>query len=371
MEWVETTGRTVAEALEAALDQLGVDEQDAEVVVVEEPKSALFGLRKSEARVRARVRPTRPRPKRQRDRRRTRPGHEGSHGKGSAPAAERGARADSVGTVLVGSDGASASAGADSDGSSGSSSGAGGGRRRRSRSKRPAGDGSRSAVLADGGGERAGGTKGVRRGNTTSANGEDPMSLEEQAQMAQAFVGGVVERLGLPAATNVAVVDEIVEVSVDGDGLGLLIGPHGATLRALQELTRTAVQRHSSEHGTRIVVDVAGYRAKRTAALVQFAQSVARQVIETGLPHSLEPMSASDRKVVHDTINEIDGVRTASEGEESARHVVIYPSDEAAQAAPASPHDEAVTSSDDVADSEDAEAEVEDEADGEPEESVG
>src|SRR3954467_15429762 len=66
MEWVETTGRTLEEAKESALDQLGVDEQDAEFEVLEEPKSGLFGRLRSEARVRARVRPTRPRPKEER-----------------------------------------------------------------------------------------------------------------------------------------------------------------------------------------------------------------------------------------------------------------------------------------------------------------
>src|SRR5580700_10549919 len=70
MEWVETTGRTLQAAIDAALDTLGVDEQDAEVVVVDEPRTGLFGLRRSDARVRARVRPATPRPKRpQRSRR--------------------------------------------------------------------------------------------------------------------------------------------------------------------------------------------------------------------------------------------------------------------------------------------------------------
>src|SRR5438270_6488183 len=80
MEWVETTGRTLEEAKDAALDQLGVDEQDAEFEVLEEPKSGLFGRLRQEARVRARVRPTRPRPKvERRDRRR-------KAGAGDAPA---------------------------------------------------------------------------------------------------------------------------------------------------------------------------------------------------------------------------------------------------------------------------------------------
>src|SRR5579863_5263228 len=69
MEWVETTGRTIEEAKDAALDQLGVDETDAEFVMVSEPRAGLFGRMRGEARVRARVRPTSPRPKRTRTRR--------------------------------------------------------------------------------------------------------------------------------------------------------------------------------------------------------------------------------------------------------------------------------------------------------------
>lgn len=347
MEWVETTGRTVAEALEAALDQLGVDEHDAEVVVLEEAKSALFGLRKSEARVRARVRPTRPRPKRQRDRRRARTGQEGGNPRRQGSSAARsGAEAGAGEVVAVG-------ATVSTDGRADSAETSSATRSRRTRSKRRADGTSGSAVLTEAARDRSRDENGPTGGRMPSANGEDQMSVEEQAQLAQSFVGGVVERLGLPAATNVAVVDETtIEVSVEGAGLGLLIGPHGTTLRALQELTRTAVQRRSGEHGTRVVVDVAGYRAKRTAALVQFAKSVAQQVLETGLPHSLEPMSAADRKTVHDTVNDIDGVRTASEGEESTRHVVIYPTagDEGG-AKPAGPRapDVAASTGDDTA----------------------
>ena len=74
MEWVETTGKTVEDAKEAALDQLGVHEDDAEIEVIEEPRAGLFGRMRGEARVRARVRPTRPRAKTERrDRRRRRP----------------------------------------------------------------------------------------------------------------------------------------------------------------------------------------------------------------------------------------------------------------------------------------------------------
>jgi len=153
------------------------------------------------------------------------------------------------------------------------------------------------------------------------------MSIEEQAALAHTFVAGVVERLGMTASTRVAASEELetIEVSVEGEGLGLLIGPHGATLGALQELTRTVVQRHTSEHSARVTVDVAGYRAKRAEALALFARQVVEEVLATGTPHALEPMSASDRKVVHDTVNELAGVETSSEGEGDNRHVVVRP----------------------------------------------
>src|SRR5277367_3600766 len=84
MEWVETTGRTIEEAKEAALDQLGVDETDAEFVMVSEPRAGLFGRMRGEARVRARVRPTSPRPKRGRSRRPAQEGRRESNGRSNS-----------------------------------------------------------------------------------------------------------------------------------------------------------------------------------------------------------------------------------------------------------------------------------------------
>jgi spoIIIJ-associated protein len=346
VEWVETTGKTVEEALEAALDQLGVDAQDAEVVIVEEGKSALFGLRKSDARVRARVRPTRPRPKRQqRDRR-----GGGRNGASRSGERTRAGRPEGAG----GADGSDAPSAADGPPTEGAEAGVpreGAARRsRRRRGGRPGGasdgGGAADADMTDeqdsGGAPEAGSApaegrsqqgRGRRRGNGTRRQAadsssdveEEQMPIEEQAELAERFVRGVVECFGLQgASTSVAVDDPLVEVAVSGEGLGLLIGPHGSTLSALQELTRTVVQRRGSDHGTRIVVDVSGYRAKRAAALADFARQIAAEVLESGTPHSLEPMSASDRKIVHDTVNDIEGVATSSEGEEDHRHVVIH-----------------------------------------------
>lgn len=153
------------------------------------------------------------------------------------------------------------------------------------------------------------------------------MSIEAQAELAERFVKGVVERFGLDASTTTEIDDETVRINVVGENLGLLIGPRGATADALQELTRTAVQHRSDEHGIRIVVDVGGYRLRRQAALQQFATRVAAEVLESGEPQALDPMNPPDRKVVHDAVNEIAGVRTTSEGEEPHRYVVVLPGD--------------------------------------------
>ncbi len=72
-------------------------------------------------------------------------------------------------------------------------------------------------------------------------------------------------------------------------------------------------------------MDVAGYRERRREALARFATGIAESVLESGKPTALEPMSAADRKVVHDTVNAIDGVRTTSEGEDPRRRVVVHP----------------------------------------------
>jgi spoIIIJ-associated protein len=152
------------------------------------------------------------------------------------------------------------------------------------------------------------------------------MTLEEQGESAREFVAGLIDELGLSAEVSTRLVDEeTAEVVVEGQELGVLVGPGGATLAALQELARTFVQKRTGGQSSRIVVDVAGYRAKRTAALQKFTRQIAEEVSAAGSDRALEPMSASDRKVVHDTINEIEGLATRSEGEEPRRYIVISP----------------------------------------------
>lgn len=153
------------------------------------------------------------------------------------------------------------------------------------------------------------------------------ISLDEQEPSALGFVQGLVEAFGADAEVEAhAVDDEHLEISVTGEDLGLLVGPRGSTLNAIQELTRTAVaQQHSGRLEGRLRVDVAGYRARRKEALERFVAQQAERVKESGTPVALEPMSPPDRKIVHDAVNEIDGVHTTSEGEDRRRHVVIIP----------------------------------------------
>ncbi|HLI73812.1 MAG TPA: R3H domain-containing nucleic acid-binding protein [Acidimicrobiales bacterium] len=152
----------------------------------------------------------------------------------------------------------------------------------------------------------------------------ETLSLEEQGESARVFVSGLLQELGLSAQVSARLVDEdTAEVSVDGDSLGVLIGPGGATLGALQELARTFVQKQTGGHSGRIVIDVAGYRAKRVAALQRFTRQVGEEIKGSGKERALEPMSAADRKVVHDTVNDLGGLATRSEGEEPRRYIVI------------------------------------------------
>lgn len=185
-----------------------------------------------------------------------------------------------------------------------------------------------TVAAGDANGPRSDG-RAKRIDTTETKDKENPvveMSLEQQGQAARQFVVELVRTLGLSASVEAQPADEeTVAVAVEGDGVGTLIGPGGSTLQALQELTRAYVQKVTGGQSDRILVDVAGYRARRVAALQQFTEGVAHEVAASGKARALEPMSAADRKVVHDTVNGIDGVGTRSEGEDPRRHILIVP----------------------------------------------
>lgn len=303
MEWVETTGTSLDKAKESALDQLGVDESEAEFEVLEEPKAGLFGRVRGEARVRARVRPVAPRPKvERRDRRRKAKGDdetttEAAPRKAAAKPRKAAAKAPKP---AVDDDAEAAPAPA-----------------RAARTRRPAaGSSSTNATESN-----------PARSEDKDEAMTEVVTLERQGEIVEEFLDGLLEAFDLDGdVEKVMIDDEMLELQVAGDDLGLLIGPKGQTLTSLQELARTVVQRQSqgSSQG-RFRLDVSGYRQRRREALARFATQVAADVQEKGVAQALEPMGAADRKVVHDTINEIDGVSTLSEGDEPSRRVVITP----------------------------------------------
>jgi spoIIIJ-associated protein len=152
------------------------------------------------------------------------------------------------------------------------------------------------------------------------------VNLDEQEAVAVEFVEGLLDALALGGTVRTSRTDDDgIELAIDGDGLGFLVGPKGATLTALEELTRAAVQHAGDGQRARLHVDVGGYRQRRREALAEFTRGVAAEVKAAGEPRALEPMSAADRKVVHDTVAELDGLATVSEGEDARRHVVIRP----------------------------------------------
>ncbi|MBI1758107.1 MAG: single-stranded DNA-binding protein [Actinobacteria bacterium] len=111
-------------------------------------------------------------------------------------------------------------------------------------------------------------------------------------------------------------------VAIVGGDLQQLVGPNGATLEALQELTRLAVQQRTGNR-SRLMLDIDGYRARRREELSDVARHTADRVLSSGEPVALVPMNPFERKVVHDAISAVDGVRSESEGEEPQRWVVV------------------------------------------------
>jgi spoIIIJ-associated protein len=160
---------------------------------------------------------------------------------------------------------------------------------------------------------------------TTAPPPSEPSDPAREAAVAEEFLAGLASAFGLAATTEVIPDDDETEVRLLGADLGLLIGPRGQTLVAVQELTRLAVTHAEGERKGRLRIDIGGYRAKRSEALARFAVQVAGQVASSGVARALEPMSSADRKVVHDTIAAVPGVSTTSEGEDPHRHVVIRP----------------------------------------------
>ena len=153
----------------------------------------------------------------------------------------------------------------------------------------------------------------------------DMDALEEQADLAADFVEDLLAKMGIDATAEPNVVNDRMYVDIlgdDEDDMALLIGRHGATLEAIQELTRMVVGRRLDER-TRVIIDVEDYRKRREERMIDRALQVARRVLETGQEEALDPMNPYERKLIHDAVADLGGLETSSRGEEPERSVVI------------------------------------------------
>jgi spoIIIJ-associated protein len=146
-----------------------------------------------------------------------------------------------------------------------------------------------------------------------------------QAGEARALVAQIVGAIGVDADVVARDEPEAIVVTCSGPDVGLLIGRHGQTIDAVQYLLNVIAYRAYGDDKRDVVVDAAGYRARRQATLESLADRAAERVLESGAPEELEPMTAVERKVVHLRLKEVAGVGTTSEGNEPNRFVVILP----------------------------------------------
>ena len=299
MEWVESIGESIGLAKEHALDRLGVHEDDAEFDVLSDVKTGLFGRIKEPARVRARVRPTTPRSKEHRNRR-DRGNKRGRQGQSNRNGGNR--KQDS-------------GRGQPERGKSG-------------KGKRPSEKSSDNRPSLDQKVDRKKQTPKKPKKKAEIVNeDQEMMPLPQQADLAEDFVKGLAERFGTTVdfqRENIG--SDEIRITVSGDELGRMVGRRGVTAGAIDDLVRTVLQRRAgSARNGRVRVDVGGVIARRNAALVRFVGDQVDEVRNSGVPRSLEPMSAADRKVVHDAVDGTEGVKTLSEGEDPRRYVVITP----------------------------------------------
>ena len=153
--------------------------------------------------------------------------------------------------------------------------------------------------------------------------GEPSVDPATVSAAATTFLEGLCSSAGLKATVQATTSGEDIDVNVTGEGVEMFVGTKGSTLLAVQDLTRVVSQRRLGDHDTHLRVDIASYREKRKDALSRFARKVANDVLESGQPRVLEPMNSADRKIVHDTLIDVAGVVTRSQGQDPHRRVVV------------------------------------------------
>jgi spoIIIJ-associated protein len=273
MEWVEVQGRTVDLAVDVAVKELGLQSrEDAQVEIMQEPKAGFLGMGGRDAIVKVTRAP------RKRRRRRGR----GRSGKRDEMATNR----QDAGKGRPGQ-----------------------GRTQGKQSRKPRQEKQVSTSDAE-----------KHKGQSNERPEQAP--IEEQAEVAAGFITGLLDAFGLEGTVETRIDDDVLYIDVQGAQTEALVGPKGSVMQSVHELTRTVVQR-KTYGAPRMRIDIAGYRERRREALRIYTGKLATQVIEERDEVMLEPMNAADRKVIHDAVADMDGVRSFSEGEEPRRAVVL------------------------------------------------
>ncbi len=306
MEWVEVKGPSVDVAVEAALAELGLSSRDeADVEVLQQPEKGFLGIGRTDAVVRVK-----PLPKK---RRRSR----------SAGGKQKGESPDQRGQARQGRN-----QGERSGQGRQKSSHAGQHREQKSQPGQRIQQQKSAGQAKPSDQETAEHRRPKIDGDRDTAPERDnTVSREEQANVVGEFLEGLLAAFGLEGHVETRVEDDIIYADVQGSETEALVGSRGVILQSIHELAKTVVQRKTQE-SARIRLDIAGYAERRREALRIYAQRLGEQVRQDGGEVMVEPMNAAERKIIHDTIGEIEGVRTYSEGEEPHRSVVIAAEDE-------------------------------------------
>lgn len=292
-EWVEVEGGSVEIAVKAALEALDIpEESQAQVEILREPQRGFLGIGRQDALVRVK-----PRPKRAR--KRSRGGRKRNPQGGRQPSGQRRQPSPSGAKPQAKQRQARGGAGRQAKGA-----------RRQPEPSR---------------GRKKAPKKRAAESEVQEVTGQD-ISMEElgkeQAEVVEEFLIGLLEEFGLEGSVDAHHDGRTLRAEITGEQTEALIGHKASVMQAVHELTKTVVQRKTARN-CRLRLDIAGYGEKRRQALGIYAGQLADQVLDEGGEIMLEPMNASDRKVVHDAIAAVDGVRSYSEGREPRRSVVV------------------------------------------------
>jgi spoIIIJ-associated protein len=281
MEFVEVRGKSTEVAIEAAMQELGADNRDlVDIEVIQEPEKGFLGFGGQDAIVKVKLKPPSSGRKRRRRRKGERPDQPGN-------------RKDDQGR---------------------------GGRGQGSGGKPSGGNRGGNARTEKGNSE---GRKDDRPARPQRRREEKPeVDIADQAPVVEEFLTGLVAAFGLEGGVAVRIEDEVIIADVTGPQTEAMVGVRGSTIEAIHELAKTVLQRQT-QSSARLRLDIAGYGERRRQALAIYANQLIDQVLEDGGEVTLEPMSAGDRKVIHDAAADRTGVRSYSEGESPQRYVVL------------------------------------------------